>query len=103
MRLPLKRDKPPFVIFPLRLPLKRDKNDMVSQMARAKNLGEPFMARLENLYNIPCSHNQNIKSLSNKIIETFRDCFLQQVILENTRGRRDNIPRLLDLVLCNML
>ena len=26
---------------------------MVSQMARAKNLGEPFMAHLENLYNIP--------------------------------------------------
>ena len=23
-------------------------------MAHAKNLGEPFMARLENLYNIPC-------------------------------------------------
>ena len=23
-------------------------------MARAKNLGEPFMAHLENLYNIPC-------------------------------------------------
>ena len=28
------------------------------------------------------SHNQSIESLSNKIIETFRDCFLQQVILE---------------------
>ena len=27
---------------------------MVSQMARAKNFGEPFMAHLENLYNIPC-------------------------------------------------
>ena len=26
---------------------------MVSQMTRAKNLGEPFMAHLENLYNIP--------------------------------------------------
>ena len=38
--------------------------------------------------------------LSNKIIETFKDCFLQQVILENTRGRGDNIPSLLDLVLC---
>ena len=23
-------------------------------MARAKNLGEPFMAHPENLYNIPC-------------------------------------------------
>ena len=43
-----------YVIFALRFPLKRDKNDMVSQMARAKNLGEPFMAHLENLYNIPC-------------------------------------------------
>ena len=29
---------------------------MVSQMAHAKNLGEPFMAHLENLYNIPCIH-----------------------------------------------
>ena len=27
---------------------------MVSQMAHAKNLGGPFMAHLENLYNIPC-------------------------------------------------
>ena len=26
---------------------------MVNQIARAKNLGEPFMAHLENLYNIP--------------------------------------------------
>ena len=42
-----------YVIFALRLPLKRDKNHMVSQMAHAKNLGEPFMAHLENLYNIP--------------------------------------------------
>ena len=33
---------------------KREKNDMVSQMAHAKKLGEPFMAHLENLYNIPC-------------------------------------------------
>ena len=32
-----------------------DKNDMVSQIAHAKNLGEPFMAHLEDLYNIPCS------------------------------------------------
>ena len=30
---------------------------MVSQMARAKYLGEPFMAHLENLYNIPCNYN----------------------------------------------
>ena len=41
-----------YVIFALRLPLKRDKIHMVSQMAHAKNLGEPFMAHLENLYNI---------------------------------------------------
>ena len=27
---------------------------MVSQMAHAKNLGEPFMAHLENLNDIPC-------------------------------------------------
>ena len=32
-----------------------DKNDMVGQMAQEKNLGEPFMAHLENLYNIPCN------------------------------------------------
>ena len=43
-----------YVIFALRLPLKRDKNHMVSQMARTKYLGEPFMVHLENLYNIPC-------------------------------------------------
>ena len=37
---------------------------MVSQMARAKKLGEPFMAHLENLYNIPCI---NIISLHSDI------------------------------------
>ena len=42
------------LLFALRLPLKRDKIHMVSQMAQAKNLGELFMARLENLYNILC-------------------------------------------------
>ena len=42
-----------YIIFALRLPLKRDKIHMVSQTAHAKNLGEPFMAHLENLYNIP--------------------------------------------------
>ena len=31
---------------------------MVSQMAHAKKLGEPFMAHLENLYNIPCTDTQ---------------------------------------------
>ena len=45
-----------YVLFALRFPLKRDKNHMVSQMACAKNLGEPFMGHLENLYNIPCRH-----------------------------------------------
>ena len=45
-----------YVIFTLRLPLKRDKNHMVSQMACAKILGEPFMAHLGNLYNIPCCY-----------------------------------------------
>ena len=29
---------------------------MLSQMAHAKDLGELFMARLENLYNIPWSY-----------------------------------------------
>ena len=42
-----------YVIF---APLTRDKNHMVSQMAHAKNLGEPFMAHLENFYNIPCNY-----------------------------------------------
>ena len=32
-------------------------------MAHAKNLGEPFMAHLENLYNIPWLHNQQMLSL----------------------------------------
>ena len=33
---------------------------MVSQIARVKNLGEPFMAHLENSYNIPCfTHIEN--------------------------------------------
>ena len=32
---------------------KRDKNHTVSQMAHAKNLGEPCMTHVENLYNIP--------------------------------------------------
>ena len=41
-----------YVIFALRLPLKRNEIHMVSQMAHAKNLGESFMAHLENLYNI---------------------------------------------------
>ena len=43
-----------YVIFALRLPLKKDKIHIVSQMAHAKNLGEPFMAHIENLYNILC-------------------------------------------------
>ena len=30
---------------------------MVSQMARAKYLGEPFVAYLENIYNLPCYTN----------------------------------------------
>ena len=48
---------------------------------------------------------QNVDSLSFKLIETIRDCFLHQVIVENTRARGTNDPSLLDLVLCydNML
>ena len=43
-----------YVILALRLILKRDNNHIVSQMAHAKYLGEPFiMAHLENSYNIP--------------------------------------------------
>ena len=33
--------------------IKSDKNHLVSQIAHAKNIGEPFMARAKNLYNIP--------------------------------------------------
>ena len=40
------------LLFALRLPLKREKIHIVSQMAHPKNLGELFMAHLENLYNI---------------------------------------------------
>ena len=36
---------------------------MVSQMARAKKLGEPFMAHLENLYNIPIPYSTVIYRL----------------------------------------
>ena len=40
----------------IKITIERDENDMVSQMAHAENLGETFMAHLENLYNIPCLH-----------------------------------------------
>ena len=48
---------------------------------------------------------QNVDSLRFKLFETVRDCFLHQVIVENTRARGTNDPSLLDLVLCydNML
>ena len=47
-------NKPPKSMLYLQITNNVDKNDMVSQMVHAKNLGEPFMAHLENLYNIPC-------------------------------------------------
>ena len=37
----------------IKITIKGDNNHMVSKMAHAKNLGEPFMAHLENLHNIP--------------------------------------------------
>ena len=40
---------------------------MVSQMAHAKNLGELFMAHLENLYNIRCIQVAAKSKLSMKI------------------------------------
>ena len=46
-------NKPPKSMLYLQITNNGDKNDMVSQMAHAKNLGEPFMAHLEDLYNIP--------------------------------------------------
>ena len=51
-----------YVIFALRLQLKRYKIHMVSQMAHAKNLGESFMAHLENLYNMLCKWLAQIQS-----------------------------------------
>ena len=42
----------------------------------------------------------NTNSLNNKLIETFGDCYLEQVITENTRARGSNVPSLIDLVLC---
>ena len=44
--------------------------------------------------------DQNTESLSFKLIETIRDCFLHQVIMENTWARGTNNPSLLDSVLC---
>ena len=44
--------------------------------------------------------DQDTNSLNNKLIETLRDCYLEQVITENTRARGSHIPSLLDLVLC---
>ena len=46
------------------------------------------------------SNEQNLDALSNKLIEVLRDCFLEQVITENTSARGTNIPSLIDLVLC---
>ena len=43
----------------------------------------------------------NMDALNNKLIEVLRDCFLEQVITENTRARGTNVPSLIDLVLCN--
>ena len=40
--------------FFLNIIIKSDKNHVVSQMALAKNIGEPFMAHAKKLYNIPC-------------------------------------------------
>ena len=34
---------------------KSEENHVVSQMADAKNIGEPFMAHAKELYNIPCN------------------------------------------------
>ena len=53
-------NKPPKSMLYLQITNNGDKNDMVSKMAHAKNLGEPFMAHLENLYNIPCIYNSGI-------------------------------------------
>ena len=55
---------------------------MVSQMARSKNLSEPFMAHLENLYNIPCK-------LQKKIVRTITNTAYiahSEPILKGLRG-----------------
>ena len=38
-------------------------------------------------------------SMSNKLIDTIRNCFLHQIINKNTRFRRGQLPNILDLVL----
>ena len=47
------------------------------------------------------TNEHNMDALNNKLIEVLRDCFLEQVITENTRARGTNVPSLIDLVLCN--
>ncbi len=40
------------------------------------------------------------QSLNNTLIETIRDCYLQQIVFENTRARGSDTPSLIDLILC---
>ena len=47
------------------------------------------------------TNEHNMDALNNTLIEVLRDCFLEQVITENTRARGTNVPSLNDLVLCN--
>lgn len=42
---------------------------------------------------------RNTESVSNKLIETVRDCYLEQSVTENTRARGTDTPSLLDLIL----
>ena len=45
----------------------------------------------------------NIKQETNPnncLLKTCRDCYLEQIVDQNTRARGDNTPSLIDLILC---
>ena len=37
---------------------------------------------------------------NNCLLKTCRDCYLEQIVDQNTRARGDNTPSLIDLILC---
>ena len=47
--------------------------------------------------------NTNIEQETNPnncLLKTCRDCYLEQIVDQNTRARGDNTPSLIDLILC---
>ena len=64
---------------------------MVSQMAHAKKLGEPFMAHLENLYNILCKVETEMHVLLEcKLYERERNTWLEvlEQLAEGVNGSK---------------